>query len=355
MDTLVSFLVAAAIIGFFMWNYLRKEKKREEKARAAAEKGKLYSEGPRSQHPHIDANYCIGCAACTMVCPEGDVLAMLGGNTGSTPAVAQRLPNFIIVYADDMGYADIGPFSTKTAAARPQTPNLDRMASEGIRLTDFYVAQAVCSASRAAFLTGRFPQTMGIYGALGPSATNGVDTILPLLDDPHCIALGECGLDYHYDHSPREAQRDAFAAQVAVAHERDLPLVIHTREAWEHTFDILGVEGVPARTIFHCFTGGPDEAAVCLSLGAFLSFSGIVTFKTATDLQEAARRCPLDRLLVETDSPYLAPVPFRGKRNEPAYLIHVVEAVAALKDLTVDEVASASVANARVAFRLDRP
>ena len=129
--------------------------------------------------------------------------------------------------------------------------------------------------------------------------------------------MGECGLDYYYDHSPRDAQRTAFAAQIAIANERRLPLVIHTRDAWDDTFDVLATEGVPERVVFHCFTGGPDEAARALATGAFLSFSGIVTFKGATDVQAAAASCPLERMLVETDSPYLAPVPHRG-RDQPA-------------------------------------
>src|SRR5690348_11709136 len=117
----------------------------------------------------------------------------------------------------------------------------------------------------------------------------GVATIIDLLDGPVApVAIGECGLDYHYDHSPRDAQREAFAAQVALANERQLPLVIHTREAWDDTFEILDAEGVPERTIFHCFTGGPDEARRCLDRDAFVSFSGIVTFKGAPEVREAA-------------------------------------------------------------------
>ena len=134
------------------------------------------------------------------------------------------------------------------------------------------------------------------------------------------VAVGEAGLDYYYDHSPRDVQRAAFAAQIQLAHERRLPLVIHTRDAWDDTFDVLAAEGVPERTIFHCFTGGPDEARRCLDIGAFVSFSGIVTFKNATPIQEAARVVPLDRILVETDAPYLAPVPHRGQPNQPAWV-----------------------------------
>src|SRR5688572_2773907 len=133
-----------------------------------------------------------------------------------------------------------------------------------------------------------------------------LDAIEALLREPKVVAVGECGLDYHYDHSPRDVQRAVFAAQVALANAHDLALVIHTRDAWDDTFDVLAAEGVPARTVFHCFTGGPEEARRCLDLGAMLSFSGIITFKTAHDLRAAAAICPLDRILVETDAAYLA-------------------------------------------------
>jgi TatD DNase family protein len=198
----------------------------------------------------------------------------------------------------------------------------------------------------------------GIYATAGlhpHEAKHGVDTIVPYLDDPNVIAVGECGLDYFYDHSPRNEQRTAFAAQILLAHERSLPLVIHTRDAWAETFDILDAEGVPERTVFHCFSGGPDEAKQCLQRGAFLSFSGIVTFKTATELHEAARLCPLDRLLAETDSPYLAPVPHRGQANQPAYVTHVVKTLADLRGAALDDTRGATVANASLAFPGIRP
>ena len=166
------------------------------------------------------------------------------------------------------------------------------------------------------------------------------------------IAVGECGLDYHYDHSPRADQRTAFAAQIALAHELGLPLVIHTREAWVDTFDLLDAGGVPARTIFHCFTGGPDEASACLERGAYLSFSGIVTFKAAADVQAAAAATPLDRMLVETDSPYLAPVPHRGRRNQPAFVPFVGARLAELLGVDPAAVRDATAANAHAAFDL---
>jgi TatD DNase family protein len=183
-------------------------------------------------------------------------------------------------------------------------------------------------------------------------AVNGVESILGLVDGPRVVGVGECGLDYHYDHSPRDVQRATFAVQIGLAHERSLPLVIHTREAWDETFAILATEGVPATTIFHCFTGGPAEAERALALGAYLSFSGIVSFKTAADVRAAAARCPIERLLIETDAPYLAPVPHRGRPNQPAFLPAVGIALAEATGRTVAEVAVATHRNAGVAFRL---
>lgn len=176
-------------------------------------------------------------------------------------------------------------------------------------------------------------------------AIDGIDGLAALLANDAVVAVGECGLDYHYDHSPRRAQQDVFAAQIALAHQHDLPLVIHTREAWDDTFSILDREGTPARTVFHCFTGGPDEADASLERGGLLSFSGIVTFKNAVDLQETAKKVPLDRMLIETDSPYLAPVPFRGKTNEPAYVRHVGEFLATLRGEPLERIAGATTDN----------
>jgi TatD DNase family protein len=197
----------------------------------------------------------------------------------------------------------------------------------------------------------------GVWASVGlhpHDAVNGVATIKPLLDAHHSsvVAVGECGLDFHYDHSPRDAQRAVFAEQIAWAKEFDLALVIHTRSAWDDTFDILTAEGVPDRTVFHCFSGGAGEAERALDLGASLSFSGIVTFKSAADVREAARHCPLDCLLVETDSPYLAPVPHRGRPNAPAYVPLVGACVAAVREVSVDVVESATWANTERIFRL---
>ena len=169
------------------------------------------------------------------------------------------------------------------------------------------------------------------------------------------VAVGECGLDYYYEHSDREAQREAFAAQIAMAHRYELALVIHSRDAWEDTFDVLDAEGVPPGTVFHCFTGGPDEARAALERGASVSFSGIVSFRNAAEIRDAAALVPADRYLVETDAPYLAPVPKRGKQNRPSWVRFVGEAVAAARGVSTAQVAAETTANARRIFELDEP
>ncbi len=198
--------------------------------------------------------------------------------------------------------------------------------------------------------------TVGLHPHDAVDGVNTLDRLLTRELDPSVpdrtvvVGIGECGLDYHYDHSPRPTQREAFALQIELAHRHRLALVIHTREAWDDTFAILGAGGVPDRTIVHCFTGGPDEARRCLDLGTYLSFSGVVTFKNADDVREAAALCPLDRMLVETDSPFLTPVPHRGTLNEPSRVPLVGSAIAQLKGVETRLVAECSTANARAVF-----
>jgi TatD DNase family protein len=196
----------------------------------------------------------------------------------------------------------------------------------------------------------------GIWATAGVhphDAKEGLDGLEGLLDEPEVVAVGEAGLDHHYDHSPRDVQAEVFARQIGLAHSHDLPLVVHTREAWEETFAILDREGTPARTVFHCFTGGPDEGAECRARGGLLSFSGIVTFPSGGPLRAAAAECPLTELMVETDSPYLAPVPHRGKRNRPALVPLVGAAVAEAKGVDVGEVEAVTWATAAAFYRLD--
>jgi len=169
---------------------------------------------------------------------------------------------------------------------------------------------------------------------------------------PAARALGEMGLDYHYDFAPREIQQQVFRVQVRLARELDLPIVIHTREADADTLAILDEEGQGAvRGVFHCFTGSAALARAALDRGFHLSLAGIVTFNRALDLRETARMVPLDRLLTETDSPFLAPVPYRGKRNEPAYVARVVEALAALHEVSSATLAERTTSNFHSLFR----
>jgi len=159
------------------------------------------------------------------------------------------------------------------------------------------------------------------------------------------VALGEIGLDYHYDFSPRDVQQEVFRRQLRLARSRDLPVIIHTREATDDTFQLLRNDGAGLHVVFHCFTGGVEMARTALDLGACLSFAGIVTFPKARELREVAELVPANRYLVETDSPYLAPVPFRGKRNEPAFVARVVEALAVVRATTPGRIADESTAN----------
>jgi len=160
------------------------------------------------------------------------------------------------------------------------------------------------------------------------------------------VALGEIGLDYHYDFAPRDVQRDVFAAQIALACERDLPVIIHTREATADTIAVLKEAGQGrVRGVFHCFSGSREEAVKGLDLGFYISLAGILTFPKAGSLRDTAAMIPGDRLLVETDAPFLAPVPHRGKRNEPAFLAQTVAALAAARGTTIDALAAALARN----------
>lgn len=170
---------------------------------------------------------------------------------------------------------------------------------------------------------------------------------------PKVVAIGETGLDYHYDHSPREIQRRVFAQFIHLARETGLPLVVHERDAAKDAAELLRSEGAgKLRGVIHCFTGDYEAACGYLDLGFFLSFTGIITFKNAEPLREVVRKVPLDRMLVETDSPYLTPVPYRGRRNEPAYVCHVAETIAHVKGLDLREVAEATTRNAQILFEI---
>lgn len=176
-----------------------------------------------------------------------------------------------------------------------------------------------------------------------------VDTarLVELARHPKVVGIGETGLDYFYEHSPREAQVKSFRAHIAAARETGLPLIVHTRDADEDTGRIIAEEmgkgAFPG--LLHCFTSGRALAAQALDLGFYISLSGIVTFKSAAALQETARELPLDRLLVETDAPYLAPIPKRGKRNEPSFVVHTAAKMAELKGVDVEALGRATSEN----------
>ena len=178
--------------------------------------------------------------------------------------------------------------------------------------------------------------------------------MLDKLRHPKVLALGEIGLDYHWMTAPKDVQERVFRRQIQLSKELNLPFVVHTRDALEDTYETIKSEGVgPRGGIMHSYSGSLEMAECFIELGMMISFSGVVTFKKATDIQEAARSLPLDKILVETDAPYLAPVPKRGRENKTAYTRYVVEKIADLRELTVEEVAKATYDNAKKVFGLD--
>lgn len=248
-----------------------------------------------------------------------------------------------------MGWTDTHCHTHEHIAETGSDELLARAREAGVERFVVIGTDATTSAQAVEVASTR-PDVWATIGLHPHDAVQGAESIEGFVGADRVVAIGECGLDYHYENSPRDAQREAFARQIALAHEHGLSLVVHTRDAWNDTWDVLDAEGVPSNTIIHCFTGGPDEARGCLDRGAFLSFSGIVTFKNAGDIREAAMLCPADRLLVETDSPFLAPVPHRGRPNEPAWVTVVGEAIASLRGVEASEFAETTTANALRAF-----
>jgi TatD DNase family protein len=248
-----------------------------------------------------------------------------------------------VLWTDDHCHLPDDPAEAAAVVAEAREAGVTRMVTIGTTVEE----------SRAAIGLARALDGVWATAGVHPhDAKGGMDGLEALLDAPEVVGVGECGLDYHYNHSPRDVQIDVFARQIAFAHARDLALVIHTREAWDDTFAVLAESGVPPRTVFHCFTGGVDEATRALALGAYLSFSGIVTFPNAQDVRAAAAMCPLDRLLVETDAPFLTPVPHRGTPNRPAFVTLVGAAVAEAKGVPTEEIAAVTWANAELLFGL---
>lgn len=228
--------------------------------------------------------------------------------------------------------------------ARAEAAGVGRMVTISTRVARFATYAAIAERFASVWCTvGTHPH--GAHEELDVTA----ERLAALSRHPRCVAIGEAGLDYHYDKSPREAQAQGLRTHIAAARMTQLPLVIHARQADDDMIAILreetGKGAFPA--ILHCFTAGEALALAGVELGFYVSFSGILTFKTSEDLRRIARLVPRDRLLVETDAPYLAPVPFRGKRNEPAYVVETAKFLADAIGVSFPEVASLTSDNAR--------
>ncbi|MEW5729282.1 MAG: TatD family hydrolase [Pseudomonadota bacterium] len=223
-----------------------------------------------------------------------------------------------------------------------------RDAGVGLMLT---INTHVTRFERVLAVAERFPDvycTIGIHPhEAGSEPAADLERLLDAACHPKVVGFGETGLDYFYDKSPRDRQRESFRVHIEAARRAGLPVVVHTRDADEDTAAILAEEmGKGAFTgLVHCFSSGPELAEKAVGLGMYISISGIVTFKKAEALQETVKGIPLDRLLVETDCPYLAPIPYRGKRNEPAYVAHTAAKVAELKGVPAEELARATTTN----------
>jgi TatD DNase family protein len=218
-------------------------------------------------------------------------------------------------------------------------------------------AGELASNEAALALAQSFPQIYATVGMHPHDAKNVGANELKKLEElttyEKAIAIGETGLDYYYSHSPHEMQRNVFAQFIAMARKTALPLVVHERNAHQDAADLLRIQGAGAlRGVIHCFSGDYQAARQYLDLGFYLSFTGIITFKNADPLRDVVRKVPLERLLVETDSPYLSPVPHRGKRNEPAYVRFVAQTIANVKNLSLEEVARVTTRNVRELFRI---
>jgi TatD DNase family protein len=231
------------------------------------------------------------------------------------------------------------------AIARMREHGVERAVTIGVDLA---------SSEWAVRAAGEHDELWATVGLHPHDAKDRTDALMSRLEElaghQRVVAVGEAGLDYHYDNSPREAQRESFAEQIALAKRTGNALVVHSRDAWDDTFAILETEGMPERTVFHCWSGDAENARSAVSLGATLSFSGTVTFRNAEILREAAKMTPLDRIVVETDAPFLTPHPHRGKRNEPAYVRLVAEEIARVRTTSVEAIVRATGENAARLF-----
>jgi TatD DNase family protein len=253
---------------------------------------------------------------------------------------------------DSHAHLDDARFAPDLAAV------LDRAREAGVgRIVTVGTGLASCEAAIA--LARRYPGFISATVGIHPHDAAGADEaalarLEELARSPGVVAIGETGLDYHYDRSPREVQRAVFEREIRIALQLGLPVVVHCREADEDCLAILKAHaGRGLRGAMHCFAGDRPTAEAVIGMGFFISFAGPLTFPNAGALREIARLMPMDRLLIETDCPWLAPQPVRGRRNEPAFVRHVAEALAALRGMTGDEVAARTADNAARLFGMD--
>lgn len=231
---------------------------------------------------------------------------------------------------------------------------IERAKNAGISLI-VNVGYNLISANNTVELTKKYDY---IYGAVGMHPHHAIDadertlSELKLMSkEPKIVAIGEIGLDYYYDNSPRDIQRLVFRKQIQLAKELKMPIIIHDRDAHQEVYDIVKEEKAEeVGGIFHCYSGSLEMAKEILKLGFYISFAGPVTFKNAHKLKEIAREIPLDRILIETDCPYLTPVPYRGKRNEPAYVLNTAKEIANIKGLSAEELAKITCDNGKRVF-----
>lgn len=235
------------------------------------------------------------------------------------------------------------PFQGKEAYYLERAKDLDVMKMA-------CVGQDVEMNKQAIALSQKFPQVYAIVGFSPDEAKNYnqelEDKLIEQLKQPKTVALGEIGLDYYWDESPRDVQRKIFAHQIELAHSLKMPVNIHTRDAFADCYDILKHSNLEYGAILHSFNGAPEWLYKFLDLGVYVSYSGVVSFTKATDVHASAKDTPLEQMLVETDAPYLTPKPYRGKQNEPAYVRYVAQAIAQLKEISLEEVAQATYQNA---------
>lgn len=240
-----------------------------------------------------------------------------------------------------LDFPDFGP-EVEEVVARAHEAGVGLMVTISTKVSEFDKVRAVAE---------RFPHvfcTVGIHPHEADSEPEtDTATLVEMAKHPKVVGIGETGLDYYYEHSPREAQQRNFRAHIAAARETGLPLIVHTRDADEDTAEILAEEmgkgAFPG--LLHCFSSSAQLAEKALELGLYISLSGILTFKNATELRDTAAKVPMERLLVETDAPYLAPVPKRGKRNEPSFVVHTAATLAEVKGVSAEVLAETTTAN----------